>query len=164
MGISGPWNWRLTVPKTIKMRRVRPSIWRWLLEMTVLFSTYSAPPPIACIWNKAKFPLHQPGLFTGFWEVSSQTPHTFSTSRSSVQVFEWNWAHLSLGTFKCLMLSVWFQVFKDIEAKCADAFLYQRGWIECAGGMGGFKGSQQLSFSVTIPRTPKVTSPTSPCL
>jgi len=37
------------------------------------------PPPLAVagVWNKANFPFHQPGLFIGFWAVSSQTLHTF---------------------------------------------------------------------------------------
>ena len=29
------------------------------------------------IWSKANFPFHQPGLFIGFWAVSSQTPYTY---------------------------------------------------------------------------------------
>ena len=37
-------------------------------------------PPVS-IWNKANFPFHQPGLFTGFWAVSSQTPHLSVTRR-----------------------------------------------------------------------------------
>ena len=31
-------------------------------------------PPVASIQDKANFPFYQPGLFTGFWAVSSQTP------------------------------------------------------------------------------------------
>ena len=31
------------------------------------------PPPVAGIQNKADFPLHQPGLLTGFLVASSQT-------------------------------------------------------------------------------------------
>ena len=34
-------------------------------------------PPVAGIWNKANFPFHQPGLFTGFWVVSNRTRHTY---------------------------------------------------------------------------------------
>ena len=32
------------------------------------------PPLVAGIWNKANFPFHQPGLFTGFWVASSWHP------------------------------------------------------------------------------------------
>ena len=81
-------------------------IWRWLLEMTVLFLHITSPnpssaiealtlilsrdgrsrplyrcpppsPPVAGIWNKTNFSFHQPGLYTGFWAVSSRTPHTY---------------------------------------------------------------------------------------
>ena len=81
-------------------------IWRWLLEMTVLFLHITSPnpssaiealtlflswggwsrplyrcpppsPPVAGIWNKTNFPFHQPGLYTGFWAVSSWIPHTY---------------------------------------------------------------------------------------
>ena len=77
-----------------------------LLEMTVLFLHITSPnpssaiealtlflswgewsqplyrcpppsPPVAGIWNKPNFPFHQPGLYTGFWVVSSWTPHTY---------------------------------------------------------------------------------------
>ena len=37
--------------------------------------------PAVSIWNKANFPFHQPGLFIGFWAVSSQTPHLSVTLR-----------------------------------------------------------------------------------
>ena len=39
--------------------------------------------PVAGIWNKANIPFHQPGLFTGFWAVSSQTPHFSVTAPPS---------------------------------------------------------------------------------
>ena len=46
----------------------------WVL----VFGQMSAPPRlVACIWNKANFPFHQPSLFIGFWAESSQTPHSF---------------------------------------------------------------------------------------
>ena len=107
MGPHGPQNWIFTVPKTTKWRWSdhRWPIWRWLLEMTMLFlyvthppqSVYKSshpllvrgsggrpldrclplsPPPVASIWNKAKFPFHQPGLFIDFWVASSWTRHT----------------------------------------------------------------------------------------
>ena len=38
------------------------------------------PPPVAGIWNKAKFPFHQYGLFIGFWAVSRQIHHTLSVT------------------------------------------------------------------------------------
>ena len=107
MGTHRPQNWRLTVPKTTKWcwSDHRWPIWRWLLEMTMLFlhvshppqSVYKSshplllkgsggwpldrcpplsPPPVASIWNKAKFPFHQPGLFIDFWVASSWTRHT----------------------------------------------------------------------------------------
>ena len=31
-------------------------------------------PLVASIWNEATFPFHQPGMFIGFWAVSSQIP------------------------------------------------------------------------------------------
>ena len=34
----------------------------------------STPPPVASIQNKANFPFHQPGLFTGLRVLSSQNP------------------------------------------------------------------------------------------
>lgn len=105
MGASGPWNWRLTGPKTIKMTLVRPPMTN--LKVTVradcCFCMYCPtsvkalahwlpvvlvgswpldrrPPPslwAAAIWNKAKFPFHQRGLFIGFGAVSSRTPRSF---------------------------------------------------------------------------------------
>ena len=100
MGTNGPWNWRLTVPKTIKMTLVRPPMTN--LKMTVradcavsacsplLLSIKALAPlvvngrsqpldrcspfpsfPLVC-WNKANFPFYQPGLFIGFGAASSQ--------------------------------------------------------------------------------------------
>ena len=105
MGTNGPWNWRLTVPNTIKLMLLRPLMTN--LKMTVgedcAVSTCSPPPPVyksshpllgvgwsrllgrcpppspnlvASIWNKANFPFHQPGLIICFWVAGSQTPHT----------------------------------------------------------------------------------------
>ena len=34
-----------------------------------------SPHTVASIWNKANFPFYHPGLFIGFWVVSSRTPH-----------------------------------------------------------------------------------------
>ena len=42
MGTNGPWNWRLTVPKTTKVMLVRPLMTN--LKMTVLFLHVNAPP------------------------------------------------------------------------------------------------------------------------
>ena len=95
------WNWRLTVPKRTKMMLVRPLMTN--LKMTVRADcTVSAcspllqpiralphwlsvrgswpfdrchHPPVARIWSTANFPFHQPGLFIGFWAVSSPTLH-----------------------------------------------------------------------------------------
>ena len=43
----------------------------------------STSPPVASIWNKANVSFHQPGLLTGFWVVSSQTPHFLVTAPPS---------------------------------------------------------------------------------
>ena len=64
---TGPWNWRLAVPKATKMMLVPP--------------VPAAPIPVAGMWNKANFPFLQLGLFIAFWAVSSQT-HTHSFSNS----------------------------------------------------------------------------------
>ena len=34
-----------------------------------------SPHTVASTWNKANFPFYHPGLFIGFWVVSSWTPH-----------------------------------------------------------------------------------------
>ena len=98
MGTNGPWDWRLTVPKTIKMTLVRPPTTNLKMTVRADFTVYSCSPfpqlikalpywlsvrgnwpldshhpPVAYIWSKANFPFHQSGLFIGFWAVSSQT-------------------------------------------------------------------------------------------
>ena len=101
MATNRPWNWRLTVLKTIKKKKSRPLITNF--KMTVradcAVSACSPLPPsinvlahwlsvggsqpldrgppspsVASIHNKANFPFHQPCLFIGFWAVSSRTP------------------------------------------------------------------------------------------
>ena len=103
MGISRPWNRRLTVPKTTGITLTRPSS-RWLPELTTLF-LHAAPPsaytplklpfkssltdcqrgsrpldinlpacPVASTWNKAPFPFHQACWFIGFRAASNPTP------------------------------------------------------------------------------------------
>ena len=100
---NGPWNWRLTIPKTIKMTLVRPlmtdfkmtvradyavSAWSplplsikalapWLSEQGVTFRQESALPQlplVAGIQNKANFPFHQPDFFIGCWVVNCWFP------------------------------------------------------------------------------------------
>ena len=104
MGINWPWNWRLTVSKTIKMTPIKPLgtnfkmtvrvdcafpecsspspsikyFAHWLSgEKELAFEQASVLPPstpVACIQNKAKVPSHQSGLFYGFWVASSWIP------------------------------------------------------------------------------------------
>ena len=102
MGISQPWNWRLTVPKTTGITLTRPSS-RWLPELTTLFYMQPLPLlthpwnsrlkaltdcqrgsqpldinlpacPVASTWNKAPFPFHQACQFIGFRAASNPTP------------------------------------------------------------------------------------------
>ena len=103
MGTNQLQNWRLTVLKTIKMTVGRPpmttfkmSIWAdcavsgcsplplstkalahclsgWG-ELTFGQEPTLSPLPLASIQNKANFHFHQPGLFIGFWALSSQIP------------------------------------------------------------------------------------------
>ena len=58
MGISAPWNQRLTEPKTTKTMLVRPLVtnWRWLLEMTVLFPHGTFPHHLPTLSIKALTP------------------------------------------------------------------------------------------------------------
>ena len=95
------WNWRLIVPKTIKTMLVRPLVTNFKktvrADCAVSPSVYKSSCPLivrgqvsiwtgvclalACwvagIQNKANFHFHQPGLFIGFWEASSQLGPTF---------------------------------------------------------------------------------------
>ena len=105
METNGPWNWRLTGPKTIKMTLVRPPMTHLKVRDDCAVSACSPlapktsvkalahwlpvvvvgswpldrrlPPSLwaAGIWNKANFPFHQRGLFIGV--ASSRTPHSF---------------------------------------------------------------------------------------
>ena len=103
METNRPWNWRLTVPKAIKMTLIRPPhdqyqddgqswLCRFCMELPPsvyesscplvvrggesAFGQASALPPhtVADIQNKANFPFHQPGLFAGCWVACSWTP------------------------------------------------------------------------------------------
>ena len=47
----------------------------------------SPSPPVVSIWNKANFPFYQPGLFIGFWAVSSQTTHILLVRKQPVRRF-----------------------------------------------------------------------------
>jgi len=92
MGTHGPWNWRLTVPKTIKMMLVSPLMTnlKWLSELTVLFLHAISPQslPVTGIWNETNIPFHQPGLFISFWAVSSWTlPHSFDNNIIQTYLF-----------------------------------------------------------------------------
>ena len=99
METNRPWNWRWTVPKTTKIMLVRLLMTNLKMTVRADFTVYSCSPfpqlikalsywlsvrgnwpldrchqpPVAYIRSKANFPFHQPGLFTGFWAVGSQT-------------------------------------------------------------------------------------------
>jgi hypothetical protein len=53
-----------------------------------LWTDVHPSPQVGGIWNKANFPLHQPGLFIAFWAVSSCTPprpfSNISTTKTDV--------------------------------------------------------------------------------
>ena len=92
MEINWPWNWRLTVPKTIPLTLVRTlhdwfqmTVKSWLcfvsacnpiplsIEALLLVSVGAGlwtdicySPLVAGIWNKANFPFHKPSLLIGF--------------------------------------------------------------------------------------------------
>ena len=98
METNQPWNWRVTVLKTIKMALIRPPMTNFKMTVGAVSSGSPLPPsikalassrqwggvslwtgvapctPIAGSQNKANFPFHQPCLFIGFWAAKSWTP------------------------------------------------------------------------------------------
>ena len=110
-GTNQPWNWRLTVPKTIKMLLVRSqminfkmsvradhavstcspnrlstkALAHWLWRQGELAFRQDRSPhasPVVSIQSKANFPFHQPGLFIS---LSGEQPDpTFNYTRSFI--------------------------------------------------------------------------------
>ena len=83
-------------PLTLSVNALTPACWR---RGVGLSADVHHPPhhPVAGIWNKANFPFHQPGLFTGFWAVRSRTPPhipfsyiiMFSTAKFKFQILNY---------------------------------------------------------------------------
>ena len=77
MGTNAPCNWRLTVPKTTKMMLAVHwwPIWRWLLQMTVLFLhvALSHPSPADSAY-KCSHPFLSGGDLA-FGQMSATSPH-----------------------------------------------------------------------------------------
>ena len=100
MGVNWPWNWRLTVVKTIKMMLVRPrmtnfkmtvradcavsacstnplsikALAHWLSVGRVSLWTGIRPAHWLPACKIKHFPFYHPGLFIGFWTASSRIP------------------------------------------------------------------------------------------
>ena len=122
MGTNGPWDWRLTVPKTIKMTLVRPPTTNLKMTVRADCAVSACSPLTVCksscplivtgggvgvavgLWtsdhlppsiqNKANFPFHQPYLFIGFWEESNQTPLLVAVLLIKVSLRAWDCAAL----------------------------------------------------------------------
>ena len=112
MGTNGPWNWRLIVPKTIKIMLVRPLMTNFKMTIRAdcavstcspLFVSIKHLSPIVSggevgLWtgicppcqlptSKIKKNFHQPCLFNGFWAVSSQI--SLSVTVATAKIFRY---------------------------------------------------------------------------
>ena len=77
MGTNGPWNWKFTVPKTIKVMLARPLMAN--LKITVR-DDYAVPacshPPYFCLWKLVQPLLVRAGRESAFGQMSTTLPST----------------------------------------------------------------------------------------
>ena len=109
METNWPWNWRLTLPKTIKMVLVRPAMTNFKMSIRADYAISTCSPlsvsikhlPPDCQWgevglwtgicpshqlpaSKIKKKFHQPCLFNGFWAVNSQISLSVTVATANI--------------------------------------------------------------------------------